>query len=198
MDTRHTFPLWDDHDPNASLQRLYEWTVDNTRDQIDWYDRKRRPKRILSQWLLGISVLLGGIGILCPLIESACKECRIPFFDCSVSFLHLGYIVIALAGIIILFDRVYGLSTGWMRFMETQMKLEQYLKEFCLDWARAVAVKVPEEKMDEHQQELLSQLRDFTHRVAELVMNETIAWKLEFRQNLSEIDKMLERGKPRK
>ncbi len=197
MDKEHGFPVWDEHDRHAFLMRLYEWTIENAQKQIDWYDRKRKPKRILSQWLLGIAVLLGGIGILCPLIDAACKNCELTFFDCSVSFLHLGYIVIALAGIIILFDRTYGISTGWMRFMKTQMTLEQSLKEFCLDWAKAVSVKVPEGKMDEHQQELLSSLRDFTHKVEALVISETNAWILEFRRNLFEIDKMLEKRKPK-
>lgn len=194
MDKDEGFPRWDPHDPHKSLTRLYGWTVENAQEQINWYARKSRPKRRFSQFLLVLAVLLGGFGILCPLIDNACRGCVVQILGCSASFLHLGYIFIALAGIVVLFDRSFGFSAGWMRFIETQMKLEQLLKEFRFEWTKAVARRVPEEQQEEQQQELLSKLLYFTNIVEALVIDETRAWILDFRKNLSEIDKMVDKG----
>jgi len=50
MDKDKGFPRWDQHDPHKSLTRLYEWTVENAQEQINWYARKSRPKRRFSQF----------------------------------------------------------------------------------------------------------------------------------------------------
>jgi hypothetical protein len=74
-----------------------------------------------------------GLGLLCPLLDAAGKDCALSLFNFTTSFLHLGHLLIGLAGVIMLYDRTFGLSTGWMRFIETQMKLEKALIEFRLD-----------------------------------------------------------------
>jgi hypothetical protein len=43
---------------------------------------------------------------------------------------QLGYVMLALAAACVGFDHFFGLSTGWMRFMVTEMSLQQVLAEF--------------------------------------------------------------------
>lgn len=192
---KDNFPHWDRLDPPGSLARLYQWSIDHALEQIDWYKRKSRPKRRFSQVLLVLAVLIGGLGALCPLIDSACKDCAIQVFDCSVTFLELGYILIAVAGLVVLFDKCFGFSSGWMRFMETQMRIEQLLDEFRFKWARTMAEEVADDKKGEHQERLLCALCDFTGAIHETVIKETAAWSQEFSKYLSEIGKMMDKGK---
>jgi len=46
-----------------------------------------------------------------------------------------GYILIALGGDLFLFDRYFGFSTSWMRYMTAQMALQRNLEKFQLSWA---------------------------------------------------------------
>jgi hypothetical protein len=187
------FPLWNQQDPHVSLTRLYDWAVANAQQQIDWYEGKIKPKGRFSRTLLALAIIIGGMGALCPLIDTACSDYENAI--CSIPFLELGYILIALAGVIIVFDRTFGFSAGWMRFMETKMNLQQALNEFRFTWAKALAKQVPEYKKGEHQQEPISALCDFTSKVDMLLINETRAWVLEFRKNLTEVDQLVDKGK---
>lgn len=190
MDSDDKFPAWNPSDKDGSLNEIYRWVTENAQKQADWYSQKRRSKRRCAQSLL-VSIVLGGFGILCPLFDAACPDGGFEIMGCTISFLHAGYIVIAAAGIVLLVDRVYGFSAGWMRFMETELKIKQTLTDFCLDWAIAVSAQVPEDQKEEHQQQLLRRVHTFTHTVQDLVISETTAWMLEFKRNISEIDKLV-------
>jgi len=103
-----------------------------------------------------------------------------------------GYVFFALAGAIYGYDKLFGLSTGWMRYIVTQMALEKALKEFQYDWLilRAQLQKQPA-KYAVDSRTLLQKVRDFTSQVESLVKQETDAWVLEFQNNLSQLEKVL-------
>ena len=63
------FPKMNEKDPQSSIDAIYEWVVDNAKNQIEWYDKKRPHKRLWSQGTRIITLLLFGIGIICPLID---------------------------------------------------------------------------------------------------------------------------------
>lgn len=187
------FPRFDENDIQASISAIYDWVVDNAKDQIAWYDRKRPHKRLWSQGTRIITLLLFGFGIICPLIDTGLSTCNPPQDQCSTNFLKLGYVLIASAGAIVLFDKYFGLSTGWMRFMETQLKMEEGLKEFYHDWALLEL----QENSDENDLNKLQTLKQFTMKVEQLVQIETRSWAKEFTANISNIDEMINKNRPK-
>jgi hypothetical protein len=98
----------------------------------------------------------------------------------------------AAAGAIVLFDKFFGLSTGWMRFMETRLNMEETLNAFYHDWA-ILQIRGAEER---DYVQLLEKIKDFTFRIERLVLNETKAWTSEFKTSISNIDEMINKGKP--
>jgi len=173
-------PEWDSKDTAASVGQIYQWAIENCLWQIQWYERKKRPKRIGSQAIRMISILLSGIGVICPLVDAA--------LNVEFQLGELGYVAFAIAGTVFLFDKYFGLSSGWMRFMETQLRLEKTLKEFQYDWTISLA------KGNDPTEQLV-RLREFTVKVESLVIEETLSWIKEFESNFSKLEKLAKSGK---
>lgn len=172
------FPDWDPGDPAKSLALLYKWTVKTTESRIAWYDHSRKPKRAGSQWLRVFSILFAAIGALCPLVDAT------KIVGDKILLGQWGYVSIALAAAIVGYDKYFGLSTGWMRYIVTQLSLEKALKEFQYDWIILYAQQA-------NISTLLQRIKDFSLQVESLVRQETDAWVLEFQSNVAELEKVL-------
>lgn len=184
------FPDWDSSDPVKSLDQLYKWAVRNAEGQIDWYVRKKRPKRIWSLSIRAMAIILAGLGALCPLLDATGL-----FQDkYAIALGEWGYVLLAIAAGVVGFDRYFGFSTGWMRYIVTQEALEKALKEFRFDWvvitggqltgstSTAPTLNVPI---------CIQKAKDFTAQVESLVRQETDAWVQEFQANITQLEKIL-------
>lgn len=178
------FPKWDRNKPDESLEEAYGWAVESARAQIAWYVQKRQPKKRGSQWFRGSSIALAAIGGLFPLIDAA-----IP--DSQLMLGQWGYVAIALAAALVLYDRFFGLSSGWMRYMVTELSLQRTLREFQYDWDILIAQQAQQRPPQDNTVALLQRLKDFSLQVETLVKQETDAWVTEFQTNLSELETML-------
>jgi SMODS and SLOG-associating 2TM effector domain 2 len=176
-----SFPKWDKNEPNESLEEAYEWAIEHARSQIAWYQESRRPKKLGSQWFRGLAIALAAIGGLFPLVDAATQ-------GSEMALGQWGYVVIALAAALVLYDRFFGLSSGWMRYMLTELSLQRTLREFQYDWNILVAQQTSPQN---DPLPLLRRLKDFSLQVETLIKQETDAWVTEFRTNLSELETML-------
>lgn len=178
MANDNVFPDWDPGDPAGSLTLLYRWTVKTAESRIAWYDRSRKPKRAGSQWLRVFSILFAAIGALCPLVDAT------KIVGDKILLGQWGYVFIAVAAAIVGYDKYFGLSTGWMRYIETQLSLEKALKEFQYDWIILNAQQTSTSA-------LLRRIKDFSLQIDSLVKQETDAWVLEFQSSVAELEKLL-------
>jgi hypothetical protein len=193
-DTR--FPEWDESNPTQSLVQAYQWAVQNAQETIDWYAKKRQPKRRGSQWLRTFAIILAAIGALCPLLDAATQDNQtisLGVIEIALSQLgQWGYVSIALAAALISYDKFFGLSTGWMRYMITELSLQRTLREFQYDWNILSAQQAQYQTPQDNTPTLLQRLKDFTLQVETLVRQETDAWVTEFQTSISELDKILQ------
>jgi hypothetical protein len=184
-------PAWNEADPMGSLAALYRSTVEKGRGQIDWYKKKVRPKRLGSQTCRFLAILLFGLAALIPLVKatdfwqhqtsgSTSRSTQIPF--------ELGYVFAAMAAGLMAFDRYFGLSTGWIRFIQTQLVLEGALDELQYDWV-ALLAKHGVTPASEQVQAMIQRLRTFITFVNGQTQQETQAWIMEFQTNLADLEK---------
>jgi hypothetical protein len=132
---------WDESDPGGSLANLYRTTKAKALAQINWYKAKVRPKRFGSQACRFTAIFLFGLAALLPLLKAsgiwqrqpgaAAQEREIPF--------ELGYVAAAAAAGLMAFDRYFGLSTGWIRYIQTELAMENALDELQYDWVSLLA-----------------------------------------------------------
>jgi hypothetical protein len=185
---------WNEQDPMGSLAALYRATVQRGKEQINWYRKKVRPKRLGSQACRFAAILFFGLAALIPLIKaadiwhdqqdsqaSAQRSIQFPF--------ELGYIAAALAAGLIAFDRYFGLSTGWIRYIQTQLALEGSLDELQYDWVAFQARIQGANPASEQVQAMIQRLRSFIVFSNGQTQQETQAWVMEFQSNLADLEK---------
>ena len=178
MANDNAFPDWDPSEPAGSLTLLYRWAVKTAESRIAWYDQSRKPKRAGSQWLRVFSILFAAVGALCPLVDAT------EIVGDKILLGQWGYVFIALAAAIVGYDKYFGLSTGWMRYIVTQLSLEKALKEFQYDWIILNA-------QQSNTSALLQRIKDFSLQIESLVKQETDAWVLEFESSVAQLEKVL-------
>lgn len=182
---------WDSSDPGGSLAKLYAATVDKARQQIDWYKFKAAPKRLGSQSCRFAAIVLFGLAALIPLLKAAISGAGIvPAGRMNIAF-ELGYVFAAVAAAagIIAFDRFFGLSSGWIRYIQTQLALEGALDELHYDWVALLAKIQGQIPTPEQVQAMIQRLRTLIVLVNGQTQKETEAWVMEFQANLADLEK---------
>jgi hypothetical protein len=137
--------------------------------------------KAFSQLIRVITVLLFGLGALCPLVSKLGKDLS------EIS--HWSYIFLLSAGILVLFDSHFGFSSSWMRFMKTSIKLQSELNKYYLAWNTCCVNS--KGNTNEETMQKLSIMTDFTNRVDSIVLDETIDWIKEFEKNILRLEEIL-------
>jgi hypothetical protein len=142
---------WSDQQSDEErLEKLYDYAVQMANGVIDWYIRRRFWKKTFSRVFRFLSFLFVALAALVSLLKifSSDIELRIlkffvPLFvsDGLVSehsgiAVEAALVLIGAAAGFNLIDRLAGLSTGWMRYVTTAMRLNEELVEFQFEWNR--------------------------------------------------------------
>ncbi|MCL6257452.1 SLATT domain-containing protein [Aquiflexum sp. TKW24L] len=169
-----------------TLKEIYDKVISKANEASNWYAYSKKNKKKYSKWIRFWSIILFGFGGLIPLINALFLE-----NDFKFNFLNLGYISIAFAGTLLLLDRFFGFSSGWIRYMTTEMEIQKKIREFELRWEietfRADLVSIPPEEA----KELLRMLMDFSVLIDEIVKEETSSWVTEFQSSMAELQKSI-------
>jgi len=173
-----------------SISTLYQYAEASANDAINWYGRKKRSKSKMSWILRALAIVLTTFGGLTPII-SALGGSTIKFMDgkFNVYVGQLGYLFLGLAAGCIAFDRFFGFSSGWMRYISTKMTLEKELSEFRFDWAMMIAKFGDQSPTPDQVQLMIQRLKEFLVLVNNGVENETNTWIAEFKSSLADIEK---------
>ncbi|TXE06717.1 SLATT domain-containing protein [Algoriphagus aquimarinus] len=169
-----------------TIEETFINTIQEANNASNWYKVNIKAKRKYSRGIRLTSIILFGLGGIIPLINALILENK-----GETTILNLGYIAIAFAGTLLLLDKFFGFSSGWIRYITTEMEITKKIKEFELRWkietyGKNLAV-IPEEEA----KELLSMLADFIIMIKEIVKEETSAWALEFQTNMAELQKSI-------
>ncbi|WP_327678958.1 SLATT domain-containing protein [Kitasatospora sp. NBC_00458] len=175
------FPLGDWGEPAERLEELYRWSEERAVEAIEWYrkDRvwKRRWARVLRFGTAGFAI--GGV--------------TAPLVDLTGSVAHAtswGYVGLSLAAACYGADRVFGLTSGWMRDVSTAQALQRRLEAFQFDWASECVREVlgpTEGTAGEAAERCLGVLRRFCEDISDMVRTETSEWMLEFRAGMTQL-----------
>lgn len=178
------FPEWNKDDPENSLKKIYDWAVERAENEAQWYFDHRKIRNLFSQLLRTLTIFFAVLGGLCPLVDAA----RLNILkDTSVG--QWGYIFFAIAAAMVLFDRFFGLSTGWMRYISTYFSLNKIIDEFRYEWLITINQSQDSDSPQKKTELLLEKLKNFSIKVDEQVIMETDAWITEFKSNLAELRK---------
>jgi len=161
-----------------SLDEACRWCLTAAGERITWYRRRSRNFRFWSKTFRILTLILLSLGILAPLYESVLG--RTPL---NLNFVELGYLALAVGGVLFLFDKAFGLSKGWIRFMTTLIRLQNEVRLFQIEWiaARAEKAALPAR---------VEMMREFITSINKLTESETIQWAAEFENSLALLESL--------
>lgn len=188
MTEPNKFPVWNKEKPDESLDSIYGWAVELAVGYSQWYDRKKKPSKIWSKSLRFFAIMFAAAGALCPLLDATGIFSNSAELQNRLVLAQWGYVFLALAASIAGFDYYFGHSSGWMRFIVTQISIDRALKEFQYDWA---LLKARQGNAAGNTLLFLQRAKDFTLQIENIVKQETDAWVTEFRSNISQLEKVL-------
>jgi hypothetical protein len=170
--------------PAEALDRLRAWAEGEAGQAIEWYLRDKATKRFGSRVLRALAIAAAVAGGVAPLVTAGRAQVT-PW----------GYVLLAVAAGCVAFDHFFGLSSSWMRDMNTVRALQSRLVDFRFEWVNATAEQTFNlEKPDAL--ERLELIRHFAANVGDLINAETGEWLSEFQTNVGQLRAHTERTWP--
>lgn len=190
---------WQSAKSLESLQSLHDSVVGAAADAAEWYFREKDGKKRWSRFLRFVAIVLTTIGGLEPIFEAAGISMPIwsfteMLFGVSVKSGHVGYLFFAVAAALLGFDRFFGLSSGWIRYITTGMAINRQIDDFRLEWQMLMvqacaAAPSPTSLLSQDIEKMLTALRGFAGTVSKLITDETQAWVTEFQSSMAQLEK---------
>lgn len=166
---------------DTSAVNIVKGLIKKAEETIDWYWVGKTKKRRAAVPLRFISLFIAGIGAVLPIIDSIewgnIKD--------GLGFKY-SVLMFVIAGAINLFDRFFGLSSGWMRYTLTAMKMEKALGSFVIDISELLVKKGGNINL-----KILEKSRKFSNVSFDILISETSEWAREFRKSISDIEKTI-------
>jgi hypothetical protein len=158
---------------SASLAKVYDYVVSFADNTILWYQSRRRPKRQMGVFLrLSALLLTAGAGLV-PLSPD--------LFGVMISPVW-STVMLAAAGLFVSIDILVGSTSGWVRYMLSQQRVERLRDAFLMEWNALKVAKTDTAGM-------LDRARLFLLAVGKVVDDETQEWATEFQNALKEMEK---------
>lgn len=172
----------------SSIQTLHGKLLAKVEDAVGWYRCKRRGYRVWAKGLRGLATVLVVFGGLVPFLVLLGSGDDAPLKAVSINP-NLGYLLFALAGGLLAINRYLGISSAWIRYIGTALKLEQAQEQFQLDWIQKLAAMGGEPKGTKDVEALVAELRSFLDRINTIIHTETQTWAHEFERDLGLLEK---------
>jgi conflict system pore-forming effector with SLATT domain len=170
---------WNPQEAAASLHQLYDWAQQVAIEAIDWYLTEKRRKARWSRGLRAATAILTAAGGAVPVAALSAGRPALG---------NWGFVLLALAAGCLAFDRYFGYSSAWLRYVSTATALRRLLNDFQLRWTRELAGLGDQNPSPEEIVRCIDLARDFTGTVHEAIQSETESWLTEFHTRLNELE----------
>jgi hypothetical protein len=175
---------WGDGHKAESLNMVYNHVINITKAAITWYMSAKKGKKFMAQRIRVAAIVLGALGALLPTIGELFSKSG------QGSNIPAGWTTVCLAvtGTLLLLDRFFGYSSGWMRYIVTGTTLIDVLREFQVDWEIERSTWQQPEPTPDQVSKMLTVCKSYLVRVSALVKDETNSWVSEFQNSIKYLD----------
>jgi hypothetical protein len=192
-------PAWDPEKWKAekaedAIHHLFEYVTGGAVVTVGWYGRAKSRKALVSRGLRAVAIVLFVLGGLTPIVASlvgggAADAAASNKLTLTVT--QAGFAALGLAAGFLAFDRFFGMSSGWIRYMTSLGSIERLRAEFLFDWAKLLE-NTPAPIDTAHKLEFLVRAQAFQKAVFEVVDKETAAWVAEFQSSIADLEKAVQ------
>lgn len=130
-------------------------------------------------------IVLIASGIVLPIIAAI-------FNNTSTKLLltQVGVATLAIAGVLVVMDRVFGWSSGWLRYMITVTAMEDVTRKFTKDWEDYM-IKKGCSLNDTDKELLFKKAEKFENTITKIKNGETAQWVSEFNSGLNLLNNLI-------
>jgi hypothetical protein len=191
---------WDEENRAESLDMVYDHVVQEAGHAIAWYRNSKRPKKFGARLIRGLAIVFfsaaGLIPILVQILDARWRDVLPPILFQPA----WPSVLIAIAAALLGVDRYFGLSSGWIRYIKTELHLLQVVEEFELLWQEMKSRWQAGAPTNDQVSKMLAEAKKFVSDFKSIIREETLEWATDFdrtqRQLESELEKMTkDRGK---
>jgi len=175
----------------TKLQKIVDDVKSRASKCLEWYDVNASKQAVQSRGLRRISVLLVVLGGLCPLIPASLGGALLQPY---------GYLFLAGAAGVVVFDRAFGYSSSWMRYRIAHMRIARALSLYGAVSATLLAgAETQSANGQNNVRALVAATHTFLATVEDLVVDETESWLQEFKaEHINFQQQFGKRDEPRK
>ncbi len=172
-------------EPEQVIESIYADISVTSRLMCNWYWSSIRTKRWTSLIARGLAFLFLLIGITLPLLAALGEvaEDKLLLTQFSVASL-------VIAGLIQFADRIFGWSTGWMRYIATVTEMENLIRVFQTEWNKFLASRTVTLNVEDAH--ILFELaKGLEQELIKRQTDETTKWAVEFNAGIALLDTLV-------
>ncbi|MBF0097212.1 MAG: SLATT domain-containing protein [Magnetococcales bacterium] len=177
----------------------YEQVQDFYAKTHSWYVKRKEKLKCYSKILKFLALLFGILGALMPVSQPLLDEF---FVSDDYSIDSLGYVLLGISAGLVYYDKMFGISTGWMRSINTMNQLKNIANRYDAKWVQIhipLLCRVPQDGSIENWEYILQQseriakmAEEFNSDILRCLDRETQLWITEFQSNLAHMQSRTE------
>jgi SMODS and SLOG-associating 2TM effector domain 2 len=181
---------WEPEATPGSLSELF-WALDALAiAEVHYYYNIRASSRVHSGVWRGLGVLFATGGTLFPLLAAADST---HFKDLAA----WGYVLLAVAAALFACNAIFGSSTGHIRFVTAQLRLEREITQYRIKWISESSALAGAAPTAEQKAKMFSLLQQYAEALYKVLEEETSGWGEELLTELKNYREQLETQKPK-
>jgi DNA-binding protein YbaB len=178
-------PIFDWTKPKLSLVDIKRYIIETAESELSWYSCARWKNAIFTRTFRFIALILFAFGLIYPLIGIE----TVHLFGIDIN--NLGYLCLSAGGLILLFDKYFGLSSGFVRFYLAEEEIKKEINDFEIAWEIEIAKAESSNYTIESVVNTLSLAKVLRQDISKTIQFETSAWASEFQTQIGELQELL-------
>jgi hypothetical protein len=106
----------------------------------------------------------------------------------NMDWIRIGYFSLGLAAVFVSYDKFFGYSSSWIRFVETSMAIKLLLAKFQYEWAVSDSGVVDCQLDPKLCEDRLQMIKNFVLAVLSEVKNESSKWSAEYSSSIATLE----------
>jgi len=167
------------------LPAIYCHAENLSKAKCTWYWESIKSKRLSSLGVRLLTFTLLIVGTVLPILAGLGEKPEVRL-QCT----QLGVAALVFAGLLQVADRVFGWSSGWLRYITTVTAMENLTLKFELDWASYIVDK-GSKIGDGDTNPLFDLAKRFEDDISKLQSDETDKWVMEFNSSVALLGELI-------
>jgi len=175
---------WSPQKAADALSQIARYASDYACQSATWYLRSKTWKRRGARWLRLLAIVFVAAAGVLPMVQQL-----MVMSDGKVVVAPVwASILLATAVFLIVLDRFFGCSSGWIRCVLAEARIRRLRQQFELDWQALLASYAGQAPSGEQIQHALACAKAFVEQVNAVIGDETTKWVEEFQAALKQVD----------